>query len=182
MKRIYLDTEYCYPGMMRGTPRPTSADMRQIVQIAAIVFDTDTGKELSYFDQLVFPTYEKQLPEFFVELTGITQQNIDASAISFEQAFAAFVAFCGDLSVWTFDKDEEVLRQNCGYIGVDWPLKAQFTRVKSLLPKWDIDPEAYSSGTLYKAAGLELSGHIHNALHDIRSMANAIHVFEQRAN
>lgn len=182
MKRVYLDTEYCYPGMMRGTPRPTSADKRQIVQIAAIIFDTETGKEIAHFDWLVLPTYEKQLPEFFVELTGISQQAVDTSAISFRDALDKFVGFCGDVPVWTFDKDEEVLRQNCNYIGLTWPFAAPFTRVKALLPGWSIDPNSYSSGTLYKAADIDMQGHVHNALHDVRSMARAIGVFENRAS
>lgn len=180
MKRVYLDTEYCYPGMLKGTPRPTAADTRQIVQIAAIIFDTDTGQEVAAFDQLVVPTYEKQLPDFFVELTGISQEDVDTKGVPFAEAFASFVRFCDGLPVWTFDKDEEVLRQNCGYIDMAWPLEEPFTRVKALVPAWGIDPDAFSSGTLYKAAGLDLSGHVHNALHDVRSMAQAIAVFEAR--
>lgn len=180
MKRIYLDTEYCYPGMVKGTPRPTAADKRQIVQIAAIQFDTETGEEIAHFDQLVWPTYEKTLPEFFIELTGITQRDLEESAVFFEQAFSGFVEFSEGLPIWTFDKDEEVLRQNCTYINYDWPIDQQFTRVKSLLPEWGIDPNAYSSGTLYKAAGLTMDGRVHNALHDVRSMAQAIRVFEGR--
>lgn len=180
MRRVYLDTEYCYPGMVKGTPRPTAADKRQIVQIAAIIFDTTTASEVAAFNQLVFPTYEKQLPDFFVELTGITQQDVDQSAVGFAEALEDFIRFCDGLPVWTFDKDEEVLRQNCDYIKLGWSQKTPFTRVKALLPDWGINPNEYSSGTLYRAAGLDMSGHVHNALHDVRSMAYAIDVFEKQ--
>ena len=178
--RVYLDTEYCYPEMLTGTPRPTAADTRQIVQIAATIFDTDTGEEVAHFDQLVVPTYQKELPEFFTELTGITQTDVDKSGIALQNALPDFANFCGDIPIWTFDKDEEVLRQNCGYIDALWLFNQTFTRVKALLPNWNIDPEKYSSGTLYKAAGIELTGHVHNALHDVRSMAQAINVFEKQ--
>lgn len=178
MKRIYLDTEYCYPGMLRGTPRPTAADKRQIVQLAAVLVDTATGEELVSFDQLVTPVYEKHVTEFFTELTGIAQSDIDREGIPFQEALARFVRFVGDAEIYTFDKDEEVLRQNCGYINLSWPFEKPFTRVKALLPSYGIDPDAYSSGTLYKAAGLEMSGHVHNALHDVRSIAAAMRVFE----
>ena len=181
MMRVYLDTEYCYPGMLAGTPRPTAEDTRQIVQIAALIFDTNTGEEVAHFDQLVVPTYQKELPEFFTELTGITQVDVDSSGVAFKDALTDFAQFCGDTPIWTFDKDEEVLRQNCGYIDSSWPFTQSFIRVKALLPNWNIDPEAYSSGTLYKAAEIELTGHIHNALHDVRSMAQAINVFEKQA-
>lgn len=178
MIRCYLDTEYCYPGMMRGTPRPTAADKRQIVQIAAILMDATTGEELASFDQLVTPIYEKQVADFFTELTGISQADINRSGVEFEAALAHFVAFVGDAEIYTFDKDEEVLRQNCGYIDMAWPFATSFTRVKSLLPDYGVDPDAYSSGTLYQAAGLQMAGHVHNALHDVRSMAAAVRVFE----
>lgn len=178
MKRVYVDTEYCYPGMERGTPRPTAADKRQIVQIAAIIFDTDSGKEIAHFNQLVLPTYTKKVPEFFVELTGITQADVDRSGIPFKDALANFVRFVGDTEVWTFDKDEEVFRQNCGYLTLPWPFTSPFVRVKALLPHWGINPAEYSSGTLYKTAGLKMDGHVHNALHDVRSMAQAIYTFE----
>lgn len=179
MKRVYLDTEYCYPGMKRGTPRPTAADTRQIVQIAAVIVDTETGEEIASFNQLVKPTYENNLPEFFIELTGITQESVDTSAVSLDKALSAFVQFTDDLPIWTFDKDEEVLRQNCNYINRAWIFTEPFVRVKALLPSWGINPDEYSSGTLYRAAGLDMSGHVHNALHDVRSMAFAIHVFEK---
>lgn len=178
MIRIYLDTEYCYPGMERGTPRPTAADQRQIVQIAAIAYDTSSNQEVASFDQLVTPAYMDALPEFFTELTAITQEQVNQQGIAFEAALAKFVDFVGDAEIWTFDKDEEVLRQNCGYIDLDWPFERTFVRVKALLPGWNIDPDAYSSGTLYQAAGLQMDGHVHNALHDVRSMATAIAVFE----
>lgn len=178
MKRIYLDTEYCYPGMLRGTPRPTVKDKRQIVQIAAILVDSETGDELATFNQLVTPVYEKRVADFFTELTGITQEQVDTEGIPFEQALSKFVQFAGNVDIYTYDKDEEVLRQNCGYIDLMWPFTTSFIRVKTLLPQYGVDPDAYSSGTLYKAAGLRMDGHVHNALHDVRSMAAALRVFE----
>lgn len=180
MRRVYVDTEYCYPGMRKGQPRPTSADKRQIVQIAAIVFDDEVGSEIAKFEALVTPYDETTLPEFFVELTGISQKDVDKSAIGFSDALERFHAFCAGLPVWTFDKDEEVFRQNCGYYSIAFPFDNHFVRVKGMLPRWGIDPDRYSSGTLYQAVNLPLDGHVHNALHDVRSMAQAVHAFENQ--
>lgn len=182
MKRVYVDTEYCYPGMRRGTPRPTSDDTRQIVQIAAIIYDDSTGREYTSFDQLVTPIYQKRLPKFFIELTEISQHDVDRCGRPFSQVFDDFRSFCEDYEVRTFHKDEEVLRQNCAYINKQWLFSKPFIQVKKLLPKWSVDPDAYSSGTLYKAAGLDMQGHVHNALHDVRSMAAAVHTLERKAS
>lgn len=177
--RIYVDLEYCYPGMTRKSGRPTDKDVRQVVQIAAIKFDTVTRRECATFDVLVKPLYTKTLPEFFVELTGITQQQVDADGLEFPAALSQFIAFCGEVPIFTFDKDWEVLAQNCGYYDLPFVYAAApFTRVKALLPQWGVDPNAYSSGTLYQAAGLKMDGHVHNALHDVRSMAAAVACLE----
>lgn len=178
--RVYVDTEYTYPGMRRGTPRPTAADKRQIVQIAAIIYDEIAGEVVAEFDVLTKPSFQRRLPNFFTELTGITQKQVRENGISIRDAIAQFAAFCGSTPVWTFDKDEEVFKQNAGYIKMKWPLSQNFVRVKSLLPSWGVNPDAFSSGTLYKAAGLDMLGHVHNALHDVKSMAAAVHVFETK--
>lgn len=183
-ERIFLDLEYCYPGMLRGTPRPTAKDKRQIVQIAAIKYDMATGKELASFEVLAKPAYESRVSDFFEELTGITQDQIDAGAVPFPEALQQLVEFCGDTPIMTFDQDWFVIEQNCGYFEIDTPFTVQFTRVKALLPDWGVDPDAYSSGTLYKAVGLTMDGHVHNALHDVRSMAAAVSILsgEQTKN
>jgi inhibitor of KinA sporulation pathway (predicted exonuclease) len=179
--RIYVDLEYCYPGMTKEKGRPSSTELRQVVQIAAIKYDHLSGKEIASFDTLTRPPFTPVLPEFFIELTGITQSEVGRGA-AFPEALSTFLQFCGDAPVYTFDKDWEVLRQNCSYYPIPFPFEGKpFTRVKPLLGGWGVDAGAYSSGTLYKAAGLQMDGHVHNALHDVRSMAAAIHYFDERA-
>ena len=179
--RIYVDLEYCYPGMTKASGRPCETDKRQVVQIAAIRFDDQTGEEMDSFNQLVIPAYEVLLPPFFEELTAITQADVDREGIAFPEALQAFVNFCKDDPIFTFDKDWYVLQQNAGYHGMSFPYADRpFVRVKALLPGWGVNPDDYSSGTLYKAAGLQMSGHVHNALHDVRSMAHALHSFTAR--
>ena len=129
---------------------------------------------------LVLPTYLKTLPPFFTELTAITLEEVMSKGMPLNRALKLFREFCKDDAIWTFDKDEEVFRQNCGYIDMSFPFKVHFIRVKPLLAQWGVDPAMYSSGTLYKAAGLLMKGHVHNALHDVRSMAMAVHTFEKR--
>ena len=177
--RIYLDLEYCYPGMTKQTGRPSKNDKRQVVQIAAICYDNSVGKELSSFDILTAPKYAKVLPDFFTELTGITQDQVDQKSVVFSDAFEKLILFCGDSNVYTFDKDWYVLRQNCGYHKINFAFeKKPFIRISGKLDEWGLNQNKYSSGTLYKAAGLRMEGHVHNALHDVRSMAAATFHFD----
>lgn len=177
--RVYVDLEYCYPGMSKDTGRPSEKDLRQVVQIAAIIWNTETGTEEQSFDMLTHPAFEKQVPLFFTTLTGISQTTIDEKAVPFIEALQAFVRFCGDYPVWTFNADWGVLKQNCTYFNTSFPFEErEFIRVKPLLSAWGIDPEQYSSGTLHRAVGISMDGHVHNALHDVRSMASAVQLLE----
>lgn len=179
--RIYVDLEYLYPGMTREKGRPSEKEQRQVVQIGAILFDTDSGKEQASFDVLVQPAFEKNIPTFFTELTRIDQKMVDDSALPFPDALKQFVVFCQNKPVWTFHGDESVLRQNCQYFDTPFPFDVPFVRVKNMLPDWGVDPDQYSSGTLFKAAKLKMNGdNVHNALHDVRSMARAVWVFEHQ--
>lgn len=178
-QRIYLDLEYCYPNMTKASGRPGDDELRQVIQIAAICYDHVTGEELRALNLITRPPFTKQLPDFFTELTGITQVVVDEQGMPFLEALEQLVKFCGDVKVYTFDKDWYVLRQNCGYYESEFPFETKpFYRVKQNLKTWNIPENKYSSGTLYKAAGLSMSGHVHDALHDVRSMAAAIRHFE----
>lgn len=177
-ERIYVDLEYCYPGMTRENGRPSENDLRQIVQIAALRINTRTGDELSSLNTLVRPVFEKELPLFFVELTNITDELVQTQGVPFPEAWQKFVQFCDTTPIWTFHNDWYVLKQNCGYVNIPYNLPP-FIQVRDLLPRWGVDPSQYSSGTLHRAAGIEMHGHVHNALHDVRSMAAAVHYFEK---
>lgn len=177
--RIFLDLEYLYPGMTREKGRPGEKEKRQIVQIAAIRTGLETGKEYGSFDIFCIPAYTRELPEFFIELTNITQVQVEEEGQPFPEAILKLSDFCQDDPIWTFDADYGVLKQNATYFNIELPFKEEFIRVKPLLKGWGLDYKDYSSGTLYKATGAKLNGHVHNALHDVRSMSLAVNFFEK---
>lgn len=179
-KRVYVDTEYMYDDMFFVQRMPKDTDKKQIIQIAAILFDTSTGKELDHFDVLVKPIFHEKLPDFFVKLTSITQDDVDMEGIEFIDALRDFSDFVQDYPIWTFNNDYHVFQQNCDFHTIDNPFSKPFEKVKPKLSTWNIDPEKYSSGTLYKAVGLQMDGHVHYALHDVRSMAHAVHILENK--
>lgn len=181
--RVYVDTEYLFPDMSPTSGRPSDTHLREIVQIAAVRVNPPTGTELGHFDSLVRPRFVLPVPTFFTELTGITRFDLRTKGTSFLLALADFVRFAEGTEIWTFDKDWEVLRQNCQLHNLPFPyIMARFTRVKGKLAGWGIvDADSYSSGTLHQAAGIVMEGQVHNALHDVRSMARAAHYFEHRS-
>ena len=161
---------------------PKDSDKKQIIQIAAVLFDHDKGEEIKSLDILIKPIFHKKLPDFFIELTNINDEIIENQAISFPEALKQFVKFCKNYPIWTFNNDYNVFLQNFKFYSIVNPFKCPFTKVKPLLINFGIDPDKYSSGTLYKAAGLNLTGHVHYALHDVRSMSQSVHVLDKSVN
>lgn len=184
MDRIYVDTEYIFPSMSRESGRPTSDDVREIVQIAATRVNPITGVELAAFDQLVAPTFVRPIPPFFSQLTEITIEEIEKRGVKYSDALSQFVDFSHNADTWTYNADWDVFRHNCQLHEIPFPFEHQpFKRVFTMLAGWGVKNSAsYSSGTLHKAAGIAMDGHVHNALFDVRSMSQAVHVFEYTPN
>ena len=182
MDRIYVDTEYIFPGMSQESGRPTQADLREIVQIAAIRVDAENAEELAAFDMLVKPSLVLPIPEFFTELTGITVKQLETNGTTYQVALAKFVEFVHEADIWTFNADWDVFSQNCLLHQMPFPFTNRpFRRVSTMLAGWGVaNPANYSSGTLHQAADIEMEGQVHNALFDVRSMSRAVRVFEHR--
>lgn len=170
MKAIVVDTEYTtWPGALESNWTLPGQE-REIVQIAAVRVDGDFREEAA-FERIVRPTRNPQLSPFFVELTGLTQDRVDAEGVTFAQAMAEFAAFCGDLPVVCMNADCAVFMTNCDLNGVRYPFDRQFHRLRPLLERAGVDLTSHSSGDLHLLTGAPLHGHTHNALHDVRSMA-----------
>lgn len=171
---VLVDLEYTAFGKNLATAWTKPHHHKEIVQIAAIKLNLDRS-EIESLDIFVKPTINPKLSKRFMKLTNISQAAIEKQGIPFSDALKKFVEFIKNYNVCTFDGDYEVFEENCRLNKIDFPFKNNvFVRVCESLPKWGINREEYSSGTLYKAVGAKMDGHVHNALHDVRSMAVAL--------
>jgi inhibitor of KinA sporulation pathway (predicted exonuclease) len=169
---IIVDTEYTtWPGALEsGWSQP--GQQREIVQIAAIRVDS-SFREVGSLDILVRPLLGPELSALFVELTGIDQANVDACGMPFSGALERFLGFCEDgrLPIICMNADEAVFRENCRINTLDFPLEQSWHRLRPFLEERGLDLAQLSSGDLHTLTRTPLSGHVHNALHDVRSMA-----------
>jgi len=175
-ERVYVDLEYQHPGFDHGE-KPCPADYREIVQISAIIWDMVRSEEKMAFDRLVRQVRWPRLHPRFIALTGITEERLQAEAVIFEQVYEDFIEFVGDREIWCFGYDHGVFLQNLAwhdYSAVD--IREPFCDVRRMLKAGGVDIEQYSSGTLWRLVPrLDMSdGQVHNALHDVRSMAAAV--------
>lgn len=168
---IVMDTEFTsWEGAMhRDWSGPN--EWREMVQIAAVEIDPTQGfKETAHFDVLVKPQWNKELSPYFSELTAISQEQVDREGLMFAEAADKFAQFIKGKDVWSYGGDEKIFRENCMFYNAEFKPNCNFFDVRLVVKMMGDKPDLYSSGTLYTAAGINMDGHVHNALHDCRSV------------
>ena len=98
---------------------------REIVQIGAVLVDLDSNfKVIDQFNCLVKPNINKQLSDYFVELTGIDRSEVENFGNSFQKAYLKFLEFIGDSCViYSNGNDGEVLLENCKLNKINYKLE-----------------------------------------------------------
>jgi hypothetical protein len=115
-----------------------------------------------------------ELPEYSVNLTGVTQQQLDAEGVPFAQALAQMFEFShqGSIPVLSYGSDRNVLAENCSLLSCSPPqFNPGFINIRASIQAADPRTATLSSGQLYTLVpDSGLTGHVHNALHDVRSI------------
>ncbi|EDQ89693.1 uncharacterized protein MONBRDRAFT_25291 [Monosiga brevicollis MX1] len=173
----------------------------EIIEIPAILLDAKSGELLDTFQTYVRPKLNPQLSKFCTNLTGITQDQVDAAKL-FPEAWQDFEDFLGkavqkfkashdvdDVRVlcasdgpWDF---RDFLAFQCQLSQMDYPAVCQqWMDVRKRLTKhfklkW-AGPEraAYATGLdfMLQAVGLTFEGRPHSGIDDSRNIARLVQV------
>lgn len=150
---------------------------REVVQIGAVLVDSETFEEIGNFACLVKPTINPTLSKYFIELTGITQQHVDERGAGFENALTAFAAWAKDYPLYCFDSrtdgsrlfDRDVLEENCKLLGIPFPFdRDRFRNVNMLF--FENGHEVKQSASAPGVFGVEYPMRAHDALNDARGV------------
>ncbi len=154
----------------RGWSRPH--EHREVVQIGAVRLDAGNGfGEVAAFDVLVRPQRNPVLSDYFVDLTGITNDRLAAEGGELERALDALAALAAGAPLLSNGDDGAVVAESCALIGVDDPLADD---------RWfDIAPalrrllsrKQLGSAEIPALLGLPAPGPAHDALADARAIA-----------
>ena len=154
---------------------------REIVQIGAVALDADFA-ESAAFQALVRPRRQPRLSDYFVALTGITQDLVERDGGGFAEALGAFSAFIrgADLASWGTDAD--VIAENCAFWGLVCPpaFAAAIDLDAPLKRRLGLAGQALASSDLPARLGLAVAGRAHDALHDARCVAAALGLLRRR--
>jgi inhibitor of KinA sporulation pathway (predicted exonuclease) len=180
---IIFDTEFtAWEGSME---REWSGENEytELVQISAFrIKKKDNNIAITKkLDIYILPRINRNLSNYFIELTGITQETIDKRGLPFKQAIAIFYRFCKNENdekypLYSMGNDYHIIKEN---------LRLNSINKKSRFYKWEkkfhditqffspyVDTKMYSSGTLYKAFKIIPNSKVdvHNASWDCMSL------------
>lgn len=177
---IIFDTEFtAWPGSSeRQWSEPW--EHRELIQLAAVKVSIANDLRVTVvnsFNEIIKPVKNPTLSDYIVSLTGISQSVIDEMGVDFSSALTLFHQFAdeGQLPCFAWGTDELVLRENCQLYGVSMPTFASgFANMNTIVKRAGILEASLCSGDLARHLKLDLHGHNHNALYDVRSIALAL--------
>ena len=182
---VFYDTEFTtWEGAMeRDWTGP--GEYRELVQIGAVRFNLDTLEELDEFLVLVKPKKNPVLSDFFVQLTGITNEDVAKNGLSFPDAYARFQKFLNGTPNACYGWDGKVMRENLAFNNMpasekDFDSANMGPWFKQVGGPYGIKGKI-NSGKLAATVGAPMKSiQEHNALHDSRSIAAAYRFLIQK--
>ncbi len=181
---VLFDTEYTsWPGALeRGWSGP--GEHREIVQIGGILLDR-RFEEIGSFSQLVRPAVNPVLSQYFTDLTGITNVDVEARGALLTDVLDQFAAFCSRSSlVCAFGPDDEVIQENCDLLGLKNPMvDTTVVDIRSCLCGIArVRTDETDCSRLPLAFGLPQQPQSHDALADARAVASVLRYLKSRAS
>lgn len=145
---------------------------RELIQLGAIKIRNFV--EIENLLLYCKPTINPQLSDYIIELTGVTQEDVETLGEPFEVIFDKFTKWSGELPMYSYGNDVTVLNENnnlnqTGKVASE----DNFHDVREIFKAKGVDTTKYHSGTIAKAFGLNPPP-AHDALNDCRSILMAL--------
>ena len=126
---------------------------------------------------LIKPKINQKLSSYFINLTGIKQEQVDNFGLDFEKAYKKINSYMSRNNIIMCNgNDGEIFRENC--ILNDLIIPKWTKNVFNIRPFFtgilNIDPKQFISCDLPKLAGIKLKKESHNAIDDCISIAWSI--------
>lgn len=148
---------------------------RELVQVAAMKIDIQTLEEIERFNVVVKPQKNPDVSDYFVDLTGITNEFVNENGVSFEEMHAKFEDFVKDAKAWSFGNDGGVFEENYDLYDLgQLQGRIDFQNLHRFFQQQGVDVKAINSGKLASYFGLNIEIHEHNAMDDVRSIHAAL--------
>ncbi len=163
---------------------------REIIQIAALKIDNNL-EVLDRMNLYILPKLHNEVPKYFVELTGISNESIRDNGIVFEEAYARFKKFVGndDCYSHSWDDGEEadgiVMKEMLSIHKIEEENHLKYCNIagwfKRKYVENNINVNKQSSGEIATILGHkeeleDLGLKVHNAFYDVYSILIGLRV------
>lgn len=146
----------------------------EIIEIGAVLLDPASWQIKEEFNAFVRPVRNPRLTPFCVQLTSITQADVDRAA--------GFVEVIGQLQDWLCpfrltawgswgNYDRRQIQQDADFHGIGFPIDTQHFNLKDRFTKRLKLPRGPGLGKALDIAGLAFEGTHHRAIDDARNIA-----------
>ncbi|MBI2039421.1 MAG: exonuclease domain-containing protein [Candidatus Niyogibacteria bacterium] len=180
---VLFDTEFtAWEGSQERDWKGTG-EYRELVQIGAIRVQADTLQEMDFFNRYIKPRRNPVLSDYFVDLTGITQEMIENEGVDAADAIRQFAAWRGTDTAGSWGDDVDELEENCRFAKIACPIeRAQFFDAQAIFLAHGIATNEYMSSTIPRAFGVEPERRGHNALADARTILQGLQLLRNSQN
>jgi len=173
MDFVVYDLEYTAWEGSRERGWSGKDEYREIVQIGAVRLDRNFT-ECAGLDLVVRPRRNPVLSGYFLTLTGITQERVEAEVRDIAEALATLAAFAAPgLPLLSNGRDAEVIAENCRLADLENPFVGRTRDVNADLVAACGHPSLMSAD-LPELFRLPQTGRGHDALADARNVAAAL--------
>lgn len=183
---VIFDTEYAsWDGFLTDTPE--NKKKAEIVQIAALKVNAEDLSVAEEFNVYVKPHFRPKLTEYFIKLTGITDEKLAAEGIGYLEAYEKFKTFVGDCICFSHAWNEPAKSLSDGRVMQDnlelWGKKdTQHPDFRNLAPWFKREYERRGLNISQQCSGevarlleaadelTSLGLDVHNAFYDVYSL------------
>ncbi len=158
---------------------------KEIVQIAALRINPETLQPVADpFSVFTIPLINRKLSQYFIDLTGITQEMLTDYGVSFDYGLRQFQAYAEGSILAAFGTDPQILNINTKINGtiVRGPFHGFNINIWAQENKVIPTDGTVYSGIFANHVGAQFDARAHNAMNDVNSILAALRhlVFERR--
>ena len=152
----------------------------EVVQIGAVKLEADRLSVVDEFDMLVRPRINPVLSQYFIDLTGITNDHLAARGVDFVTAYRAFLEFADGGTIWAFGRDDLIFERNLKLYAWSTLPVLPYANAVPWFAANGVDLKGKHACDVAEAVGLAFAGHKHDALADARGVAAGIKAIVER--
>lgn len=130
---------------------------KELISISALKIK-QTKNKLEIIDKFtcyIQPRINKQLSNYIIDLTGITQKKMDTQGVDFKIAMKQFYTFSKNLPLYSYGNDYLIIQENLDLYKIVQDSKYRlwnksFFDIRPIFEFYNINTSKYTSGTIYK--------------------------------